>query len=93
MRAAAIAAKHLPKQTVAATLSEVLITLDNESNDHVAAAIILAWWTCARVGCVLQLNRCDIKLSAAGTAFPADSENNDIADSENSRGKSVRTCS
>ncbi|CUG85047.1 TATE DNA transposon, putative, partial [Bodo saltans] len=64
IRAVTIEAKQeLPQQPVAATLHEVITTLDNEHSEDVAAAITLAWWTCARVGCILQLELSDIQLT------------------------------
>lgn len=61
MRAAGIAARQeLPKQPKPASLAQVKRVLALEPCLPTAAAIILAWMTAARTGCVLQLDRQDV---------------------------------
>ena len=81
MRAATIASKQmLPAQPQPATWAEVARTLDTEPNLPVFCAILLAWMTCARVGCILQLRRNDVEIHKDGTTSV-----------RFRRGKSVRT--
>ena len=81
MRAATIASKQmLPAQPQPATWAEVTHTLDTEPSLPVFCAILLAWMTCARVGCVLQLRRNDVEIHKEGTLSV-----------RFRRGKSVRT--
>ena len=68
MRAAGIAARvELPRQPVPATPAEVRKAVSMEKCLPTAAAIILAWATAARVGCVLQLSRDDVTTQADGS--------------------------
>ena len=81
MRAATIASKQmLPAQPQPATWTEVAHTLDTEASLPVFCAVLLAWMTCARVGCVLQLRRNDVEIRKDGTMSV-----------RFRRGKSVRT--
>jgi len=68
MRAAGIAAKQeLPKQPVPASPAEVRKAVATEPCLPTAAAIILAWATAARVGCILQLSKEDVILQEDGS--------------------------
>lgn len=64
MRAAGIKAREeLPKQPTPATWQEVTKVLDSEKSLPAFAAILLAWLTCARTGCVLQLSTEDVVIN------------------------------
>jgi integrase len=64
MRAAGIAARQeLPKQPRPCSLQEVKTALSLEPCLPTAAAIIIAWSTAARTGCVLQLDRADVAVN------------------------------
>ena len=68
MRSAGIKAKQeLPQQPTPATWQEVTKVLDSEKRLPTFAAILIAWMTCARTGCVLQLATEDVVLNADGT--------------------------
>ena len=61
LRAAARnARKELPRQPKAATWLQVKMVLDSEPSLPVFVAILLAWSTSARTGCILQLMKSDI---------------------------------
>jgi len=51
---------ELPNQPKAATWQQVKSTLKNEASILTFSAILLAWMTSARVGCILQLSKNDI---------------------------------
>lgn len=64
MRAAGIAARQeLPHQPTPASLSDIKRALTLETCLPTAAAIILAWVTAARTGCVLQLDSQDVQVN------------------------------
>jgi len=65
MRAAGIKAREeLPRQPKPATAAEVTQAIAKEPSLPTAAAIIVAWHTAARVGCVLQLDAEDVLLNS-----------------------------
>lgn len=82
IRAAGIAAKEeQPQQPLAASLTETSKALALEPSLPNRVAIILAWVTCARVGCILQLKVEDISTSLTDNTISVTFR----------RGKSVRT--
>lgn len=82
IRSAGIAAKEeQPQQPLAASLTETSKALALEPSLPHRVAIILAWVTCARVGCILQLKVEDISTSLPDNTISVTFR----------RGKSVRT--
>ena len=68
MRGASIEAKQqLPKQPVAAQWHEVRAALLATTSEAVFCAILLAWMSCARCGCILKLSKEDLQMHADGT--------------------------
>ena len=68
LKAATLHAKEeSPCQPEPATLNDVKTAIRSEQHLGVKIAIILAWVTCARVGCVLQLRVADLSLSEGDT--------------------------
>lgn len=62
MRGAGIQARHeLPQQPKPATWTQVQQTLRAEPSAAIFAAITLAWFSAARVGCILQLTKDDLQ--------------------------------
>jgi integrase len=67
MRAAGIAARQeLPKQPRAATWQQVVKAVSEETSSTTQVAMLLAWFTAARCGCVLQLHASDVEITATG---------------------------
>lgn len=63
LRAAAQRARtELPRQPRATTWAEMKLVLDREPNTQVAIALLLGWFSAARLGCVLQLSCSDLTL-------------------------------
>lgn len=58
--------EELPQQPRPASLQEVRQCLRSEQSLPLFAAILITWLTCNRTGCVLQLSREDVELSADG---------------------------
>jgi integrase len=80
MRASALATKEeAPRQPKAATLAQAKAAVRLEPSLPVRAVLVLAWATCARVGCVLQLARQDVAMTPDGMSVTF------------RRGKGVRT--
>ena len=64
LKSAALHAKEeAPRQPEPATLSDVRKAISLEKHLGVKVAILLAWVTCARVGCILQLRLSDLAWS------------------------------
>lgn len=61
------ARQELPKQPTPATWTQVQRVLRREASLPVFAAVLLAWLSAARVGCVLQLAASDLEIHPDGT--------------------------
>jgi integrase len=69
MRAAGIAARQeLPRQPRPATWTQVVHAVQHEPSPASQVALLLAWFTAARCGCVLQLHASDVELTPTGLA-------------------------
>jgi len=56
------------KQAKPATWADVERAIEMEKDNHVKFAILTAWLTCARVGCILQLRKEDVTETEKGLA-------------------------
>ncbi len=67
MRGAGMRARQeLPAQPMPATIDHVHQCLSTETNPILFAAILLAWLSCSRTGCILQLAHADVTLTMEG---------------------------
>lgn len=59
--------QELPNQPQAATWEQVRSAVETCKNDAQAMALLIGWLTAARLGCVRQLSKADVKWSAQHT--------------------------
>jgi integrase len=62
------ATQEIAKQAKPATWANIQEAMRKEKSEKVKYAMLIAWLTCARVGCVLQLRREDVRETEQGLA-------------------------
>jgi len=62
------ATQEIAKQSKPATWANIQEAMRREKNEKIKYAMLVAWMTCGRVGCVLQLRREDVRETEQGLA-------------------------